>query len=476
MLPPNALDRCVNEDDWVRLEICYAMKHNKNIIPVMLYGFTWPEPMPSGMEEMRNYQAVASSSVEYFDMAMENLQRKYLTSKPHVATKILAKRTGILTLSLAVMVAVLYAVFMILSKDVCRTYAVKLVNNTNAIHMLAEENVSMKEDWNTFATEMKYENKNYRKQSLQEDMLSRIDLAEKNAKTTCKIDSSEMIISNYHSLLLSMNGISSQEIAISPSLSAMIYSDYLYLLETLRNAVMDPNTINIRYGTVLIDVFVHTINSYYLGVLAELSAFPESALKTYNQMSPYWHHYPAEYKLGESIKYYEEKINREAALADEKMSRFDSFLEAQDAEIEDMERKLDEMVSDMDSKLAQMEKDIYDEFKQKNTILETDDQWYQWGKIAHWGSYLMLQISNEKENEEQGIDYKSSVTPEMVCSDIIAQLSLYQKYHPESKDYVADKDVVFCISFHNLTQIQYKPIHYKMNNITIFFVSLKCKK
>ena len=52
VLPPNALDRCVNEDDWVRLEICHAMKHNKNIIPVMLNGFTWPNPMPSGMEEL----------------------------------------------------------------------------------------------------------------------------------------------------------------------------------------------------------------------------------------------------------------------------------------------------------------------------------------------------------------------------------------------------------------------------------------
>lgn len=436
VLPPNALDRCVNEDDWVRLEICHAMKHNKNIIPVMLNGFSWPDPMPQGMDELCNYHALTASAVEHFDMAMESLQKKYLTCKPHVATKILAKKTGILAIALAVIFALLYAVFMILSKDVCRMYAVKLINNANAIYMLADENVSLKEDWNTFVTEMKYEKKDYKKQYLQEDMLARLDLAEKNAKT-CNVDSSEMNISNYHSLLLSLNGISSEEIAISPAYSAMIYNDYIDQIGVMRNAVMDPTTLNIRIGTVMVDIFVHTTNSYYLAVLAELSAFPESALVTYHQMSPHWHHYPKQHKLGESKEYYEEMINTETALTEEKLSRFESFLEQQEAELEDLESKLDDMQNDMDSKFAQMENDIYNEFKQKNTILETDDQWYQWGKIAHWGNYLSLTVKNKRENIEQGIDFKSGITPELVCDDIISQLSLYQKYHPESKDYVA---------------------------------------
>ena len=46
-------------------------------------------------------------------------------------------------------------------------------------------------------------------------------------------------------------------------------------------------------------------------------------------------------------------------------------------------------------------------------------------------------MKNKRENIEQGIDFKSGITPELVCDDIISQLSLYQKYHPESKDYVA---------------------------------------
>ena len=34
ILSPGSLDRCVNEDDWVRKEILHAVKHNRHIVPV----------------------------------------------------------------------------------------------------------------------------------------------------------------------------------------------------------------------------------------------------------------------------------------------------------------------------------------------------------------------------------------------------------------------------------------------------------
>jgi len=35
--------------------------NGKNIIPVMLAGFEWPKPMPEGLEELPNYQAITSA-------------------------------------------------------------------------------------------------------------------------------------------------------------------------------------------------------------------------------------------------------------------------------------------------------------------------------------------------------------------------------------------------------------------------------
>lgn len=43
ILPKDALNRCVNKDDWVRQEITEAIRCNKVIIPVMYDGFEWPK-------------------------------------------------------------------------------------------------------------------------------------------------------------------------------------------------------------------------------------------------------------------------------------------------------------------------------------------------------------------------------------------------------------------------------------------------
>ena len=81
ILPPNALDRCNDPEDWVRKEVLRAINGNKNIIPVILNGFVWPKPMPEGMGELPNYQALTASSIEYFDLAIRRLTEQYLKSK-----------------------------------------------------------------------------------------------------------------------------------------------------------------------------------------------------------------------------------------------------------------------------------------------------------------------------------------------------------------------------------------------------------
>ncbi len=51
ILSPNALDRCVDEKDWVRREIEHAVSFKKNIIPVFLPGFHKPADMPDSVKE-----------------------------------------------------------------------------------------------------------------------------------------------------------------------------------------------------------------------------------------------------------------------------------------------------------------------------------------------------------------------------------------------------------------------------------------
>ena len=82
VLPPNALDRCVNEDDWVRQEIRHAMAHNKNIIPVMLNGFEFPAELPADIDDIRRYSGLRFL-MDYFDAVIDKIIER-LTCAPIV--------------------------------------------------------------------------------------------------------------------------------------------------------------------------------------------------------------------------------------------------------------------------------------------------------------------------------------------------------------------------------------------------------
>lgn len=83
ILPPNGLDRCNNSEDWVRLEIEYAIEKHKNIIPVMMPGFEFPqkEHLPESLKDLPNYQSL-SLNMDFFSEGVQKLEEKYLHSKP----------------------------------------------------------------------------------------------------------------------------------------------------------------------------------------------------------------------------------------------------------------------------------------------------------------------------------------------------------------------------------------------------------
>ena len=65
ILPPGALERCRNEGDWLFLEVSHALKERKNIIPVMMKGFEWPD-------EKTLYECIYSEFEEFKDAVKED--------------------------------------------------------------------------------------------------------------------------------------------------------------------------------------------------------------------------------------------------------------------------------------------------------------------------------------------------------------------------------------------------------------------
>lgn len=86
VLSPGTLDRCVEEEDWVRREIQQAQNQNKNIIGVGLPGFFMPEAesLPEPLKPMTTIQ-VFSWTHEYrtasFAKIAENLVSTQLKKK-----------------------------------------------------------------------------------------------------------------------------------------------------------------------------------------------------------------------------------------------------------------------------------------------------------------------------------------------------------------------------------------------------------
>lgn len=494
VLPPNALDRCINEDDWVRLEVMHAMNAKKNIVPVMLNGFAWPNPMPQGMEELCNYQALTASSIEYFDMAMDKLQKRYLLSKRHLPIKRLIKYACIAISSLLVLVAILYGVFIVLSRDVCKKYATCLTMDASYVHIIAEENDKLKQSWETFNNTLDYEHRPERIRYYQEEMLSQIDGVEKNIKLTWKADSVPLEIDSYHGFLLSLHGINAEDISLSPALATLYCTDYMNQLNIIRTAVTEPNTLNRRYASVLFEIFEHSINEYYLSTLCELSGFPKYARELYNKMYEEWLHFPIQfYKIDEDREYYESRMKTESKLAHEALSRYSSILEKADAELEDLQNENDRFEKQMIEGFAQLEAradtiseiiqnnaslemkqelaireekvkakkvtinalkddllevdrqyvEVYEQLKERCTLEEEDDQWYKWGKIRRWGTYLAMLVESRQDMKEMGVYTTSSITPEIAYADMNSMLTVYQTYHPESKEYVASAKQFF---------------------------------
>ena len=100
ILSPGALDRCENEDDWVRREIEHALKHGKNVVPILVRGFVFPDVLPPSVEPLRRRNGLESST-QFFDAFISTLCEKFLTAKAKKHTP-LGKRIMSLALAAAV--------------------------------------------------------------------------------------------------------------------------------------------------------------------------------------------------------------------------------------------------------------------------------------------------------------------------------------------------------------------------------------
>jgi glycerophosphoryl diester phosphodiesterase len=73
VLSPGALDRCTDSEDWLRLEVSHALSQSKNLIPVFLDGFCWPDTLPEALESVKMYNGPTTVNFQFFQGFIDKL-------------------------------------------------------------------------------------------------------------------------------------------------------------------------------------------------------------------------------------------------------------------------------------------------------------------------------------------------------------------------------------------------------------------
>lgn len=74
VLSPNALNRCTDERDWVRLEVEHAYAYNKYIIPIFVPGFSFPDTLPMTMSFLEYRWRINFTSGEHYESFINKLE------------------------------------------------------------------------------------------------------------------------------------------------------------------------------------------------------------------------------------------------------------------------------------------------------------------------------------------------------------------------------------------------------------------
>lgn len=483
VLPEHALDRCSDADDWVRREVCCAMQHDKNIIPVMLRGFSWPEPMPEGMEELKNYQAVAAASHEYFDLSMQRLAG-YLKSRPYTKYRTTTIRTSIIVAAVVLCAVAAYAVLRMLSVPVCIDAANKLTAEMETVNQLAGINRDMQQQWDDYYQSLVTAKTPQRVQNLRDDMKASLDNCRRNVTTLQEASAgADFTYGGYETFLLSLRGIDKTELTASTVYVSSLYG------ELLDNIAFMSDNIENTDCSILLDksmtdgnfkCYQYSVNAFYYAYMELMSHMPRKSLSAYAQFAEHWDCLPDEIPLTLTPEEYQRRQQREFGKIDELVKALESDVGKRSDEIDMLARRLDELSSRIESpaqrddagalvqaeinarmeninanreyielrkkELAEIDRkyeESYTRLREQCQLKEDDHPDYMWGKIVHWGHFLGTIALSRSNAERQGIYSSSSVTPARALAEMNSLLSCYQTYNPESAAFIPSVKAFF---------------------------------
>lgn len=407
VLPPKALERCHDEDDWVRKEVLHAMEHRKNIIPVLLNGFQWPEVMPSGMEELCMYQGIAAS-IDYFDLAMMRLE-SYLRSRKFTRSRVFVRWCTSTLIGLIVLSSTLLFIFRSLAKPVCLDVVEYLTLKVGIVDLLIADNNMLAETWNT-----------YRSQS-EEDVETCMEVINKNMSEYESCITAPINLSPWQKFLLSFYGTNSTQLANIDEYMYTMYSELNRSLELIQSVILQEHILPSEYEMVRNQLQLYPClgESLYYSYLSILNKFPESSLEGYYQLASMLENMP---KTGLGLKSSEYEL-----LEKQSYEKGKGVIKI----LSDSVDKIKDTVYEQELKLDSIEQTAlakYRTFVESMAIKENDALYNNWSRVQILASMLTHVMQMQEEILLEGGDL-GYITPQLVLSDINSALDDLKAYH-----------------------------------------------
>lgn len=479
VLPKDGLGRCVNEVDWVRKEIIHAMQRDKNIIPVTLSGFQWPEAMPQGLEGLEDYQRINAGDYQNFDASIERL-KTYLKSSP----RSFAQRTIVKVLILIAVLLFAWWGVRELFKPIAVEQADKMTAKISVIDMLVSHARQLDNDWNKFYNE--YADATPSDTSfLKRQMSEALAFRQKEINSLKKDISWELSAGERQKLnFVNVNPAELETFHVTFYPSFFDDMDNYINLMTVYLNYDDLMPISVSSSAVNRRGMEYSANMAYYGYLELLSVMPKAASKSFHKLSPIWKNLPVstaslylpqeEYErlqsfeeenlkgLTSELGYLTTEQTIELERAQKRIKELKANAEAQQkANDEVTERvnnikKLSDDIILKQQQLQEMEEKIeasYRKIIDNCKLSPGDDQYLMWGKIVRIATQMDKMAASRKSRQRQnqkdkeaaiakGYDVSNwfevsySLTTRDILNEVNYRLDEYQGYFPATKTYV----------------------------------------
>lgn len=345
VLPENALDRCKQADDWIRREVICAMEHHKNIIPVMLDGFSWPDVMPDGMEELQNFQAITSVNREYFDMIMQRL-KGYLKSRPSVPVRTWLTKAAISLVVLLCFVGVGYGIASHIASVTCKHIVTQQASIAGTVDLLGNIRKDISNNCQSFFTAVAKCKDETEQKELEDDFLTFIQRNEKDIeKYKETFPAPDFSLQGVEQYVLDYYNINQEELQAFSLYYASFYDDFDELM-ALITEIVDTHDYSAKSGNRVImnlNCIQHSINAFYYGYLGLVSLFPKSAREYHYKLANGWKSFPNGTPLDLPQEEYEQFQAHEINCYKEEVEKFGDVVNYEDQKLEELEKQVDQL-------------------------------------------------------------------------------------------------------------------------------------